>query len=282
MKEPLRYFRALTIAGSDSGGGAGIQADLKTFAALECYGLSVVCALTAQNTRGVTDIFEVSPAFVAAQLDAVLEDIGADAVKVGMLQSPAIVSVVAERLRRSGLRRIVLDPVMVSKSGHLLLTDAAVEALRRDLLPLAAVVTPNLPEAERLTGLSVQDPDGMQAAGEALLEAGAAAVLVKGGHLARGGSDDCLCLRAAGGAVTVLWFPQPRIETRNTHGTGCTLSSAIAAHLARGFDIAEAVASAKAYLTRALQEGAGYALGSGHGPVHHFAGRWRGVAREEG
>jgi hydroxymethylpyrimidine/phosphomethylpyrimidine kinase len=274
MNELKTYRRVLTIAGSDSGGGAGIQADLKTFAALQCYGMSVICALTAQNTVGVTAIQGVPAEFVGAQLDAVLSDTGVDAVKIGMLQSPDVVAVVAGRLRAAGVRRIVVDPVMVAKSGHKLLRDDAVEAVRSGLLPLATVVTPNLPEAEVLTGLRVRGRADMQAAAEQLLALGPEAVLVKGGHLDDGDSDDCLCLRGADGGVTFRWFGQVRIETVNTHGTGCTLSSAIAAFLARGLAIAEAVAAAKAYLTRAIQAGAAYRIGHGHGPVHHFAGIW--------
>lgn len=271
MTLPKTYRRLLTIAGSDSGGGAGIQADLKTFAALDCYGMSVICALTAQNTMGVTAIHDVPAEFVGAQLDAVLDDIGVDAVKIGMLQSPEVVRVVADRLRRADIRRIVLDPVMVAKSGHKLLRDDAVAAVRDELLPLAMIATPNLPEAAVLTGLPLRDRADMQVAAARLLAAGPAAVLVKGGHLEAGDCDDCLCLRGPGGEAVFQWFGAPRIETVNTHGTGCTLSSAIAAFLARGLGIAEAVASAKDYLTQALRAGALYRLGHGHGPVHHFA-----------
>jgi len=274
IHEPRTYRRVLTIAGSDSGGGAGIQADLKTFSALGCYGMSVVCALTAQNTLGVTAIHDVPAEFVGAQLDAVLSDIGADAVKIGMLQFPEIVTVVADRLRKAGIRKIVLDPVMVAKSGHRLLQDDAVEAVKRELLPLARIVTPNLPEAEALTGLQVRSREDMQRAAEALLALGPGAVLVKGGHLETGESDDCLCLRDGRGGVSFQWFEQVRITTMNTHGTGCTLSSALAAFLALGQDLPEAVASAKGYLTRALVDGALYRIGGGHGPVHHFAGIW--------
>lgn len=268
------YRRCLTIAGSDSGGGAGIQADLKTFSALQCYGMSVICALTAQNTVGVTAIQDVPAEFVGAQLDAVLSDIGVDAVKIGMLQSPEVVAVVAGRLRAAGIRRIVLDPVMVAKSGHKLLRDDAVDAVRRELLPLATVVTPNLPEAEVLAGVPVRTRDDMVAVAGRLLDLGPAAVLVKGGHLADGDSDDCLCTRGHSGSPKVRWFGEARIATPNTHGTGCTLSSAIAAFLSRGLAVDSAVAAAKAYVTRALRAGAAYRIGLGHGPVHHFAGIW--------
>ncbi len=264
--------RLLTIAGSDSGGGAGIQADLKTFSALGGYGMSVVCALTAQNTRGVLAIHDVPAAFVDRQLEAVLEDIGVDAVKLGMLQSPAVIDVVARRLRAARPRAVVLDPVMVAKSGHALLQDDAVEAVRTLLVPLATVVTPNLPEAAVLTRRTVRTRADMPAAGEALLAQGAQAVLIKGGHLEEASSDDFLCWRDDGGATASRWFRQPRIETPNTHGTGCTLSSAIAAFLARGEPVETAVEAAKSYLTRALIEGATRRIG--HGPVHHFAGWW--------
>jgi len=266
-----RYPRALTIAGSDSGGGAGIQADLKTFAALGCYGMSVVTALTAQNTVAVVGIHPVPPDFIAAQLDAVMEDIGADAIKVGMLHSAEVIVTVAERLRRYPQVPIVVDPVMVAKSGDRLLREDAVTALREVLLPLATVVTPNLPEAETLLGRRVRDRDAMNAAAIDLLRLGPRAVVVKGGHLAGGDSTDVLALA---GETTVRWFQAPRATTSNTHGTGCTYSSAIAAGLARGAGIAEAVEQAKRYLTGAITAGATFKLGGGHGPVHHFHALW--------
>ncbi len=267
-------LRLLTIAGSDSGGGAGIQADLKTFSALGGYGMSVICALTAQNTRGVQAIQDVPAGFVDQQLEAVLEDIGVDAVKLGMLQSVAIIETVARRLRSANVKTVVLDPVMVAKSGHALLRDDAVDAIRSLLIPLATVVTPNLPEAAVLTRRTVRSRADMPGAGEALLAMGAEAVLVKGGHLDDESSDDCLCRRTATGGPSIQWLRQPRIETPNTHGTGCTLSSAIAAYLAREESVEAAVGAAKAYLTRALREGSGRRIGHGHGPVHHFVDWW--------
>jgi len=214
-----RYARALTIAGSDSGGGAGIQADLKTFAALGCYGLSVITALTAQNTVAVTAIHAVPPDFIAAQLDAVLDDIGVDAIKVGMLHSAEVIATVAERLRRRPMVPVVVDPVMVAKSGDRLLREDAVTALREVLLPLATVITPNLPEAEALLGRHVRSHDAMNAAATDLLKLGPRAVVVKGGHLGGGDSTDVLALA---GESTVRWFQAPRTATANTHGTGCT------------------------------------------------------------
>ena len=265
------YRRVLTIAGSDSGGGAGIQADLKTFAALECYGASAVTALTAQNTLGVRAIHPVPPEFAAAQIAAVFEDIGADAVKIGMLYSARLIRVVAEALRRYEARNIVLDPVMVAQSGDRLLESDAVGAIREHLMPLAEVVTPNLPEAEVLTGRRISGAEQMQAAARELAGCGSRAVLLKGGHLEGADSSDLLYLCRENRWVTL---PAGRIASRNTHGTGCTLSSAVAAYLARGEALEAAVRRAKEYVTAALLAGARYRLGSGHGPVHHFFRYW--------
>jgi hydroxymethylpyrimidine/phosphomethylpyrimidine kinase len=259
--------RLLTIAGSDSGGGAGIQADLKTFAAHGAYGMSAITALTAQNTREVRAVHEAPPDFVAAQIDAVFEDIGVDAVKIGMLSSAPIVRAVAGRLRAhaQGIP-VVLDPVMIAKSGDPLLRDEAVEALAGDLLPLCTLVTPNLPELARLTGLPAETEEERRRAAEALARRGPA-VLAKGGH-------------AEGAEVVDLlfhnghWhrFVHPRLAGRATHGTGCTLSSAIAARLARGEGMAQAVEGAIGYLQAAMK--AAYPLGGGHGPVDHLY-QWR-------
>ena len=269
------YKRVLTIAGSDSGGGAGIQADLKTFSALGCYGMSVITALTAQNTRTVTGIYPVLPEFIRLQIDAVVQDIGVDAVKIGMLHSPAVIEAVADRLKAYQIAPIVLDPVMVAKGGARLLQEDAIEALRTILLPLATIVTPNLPEAFVLAGRSVPEPLEVPTSLEALAREiaclGPAAVLVKGGHLTGRESSDVLYMKKTD---TVVTLEAPRIETRNTHGTGCTLSSAIAAFLARGAGLADAVQSAKTYVTEALQAGADYRLGEGQGPVHHFYRFW--------
>jgi len=265
------YHRVLTIAGSDSGGGAGIQADLKTFAALGCYGMSAITALTAQNTVAVMGIVPVTPEFVARQIDAVVADIGVDAVKIGMLHSAPIIRVVADRLAHHRPPHIVVDPVMVAKSGDRLLQEEAIDALRADLLPLATIITPNLPEAEVLLNRSIADIDAMHDAAVALTALGPRAVLVKGGHLRHERSVDVLHIAQEDGPTAL---DGERIETENTHGTGCTLSSAIAAYLARGFALREAVMQAKAYLTAALRAGANYRLGQGHGPVHHFYTCW--------
>jgi hydroxymethylpyrimidine/phosphomethylpyrimidine kinase len=253
---------ALTIAGSDSGAGAGIQADLKTFAALGVYGTSALTAITAQNTLGVRAVEELSPTIVAAQIDAVIEDIDADAVKTGMLASAAITETVAERLGHHGITQVVVDPVMVAKSGDRLLREDAVQALRQTLLPLALVVTPNLPEAEILAGMAIRGRAELEEAARRIAATGARYVLVKGGH-------------APGDPVDVLFdgrafkeFAGPRVQTRNTHGTGCTLSAAIAAYLARGAPVEQAVRRAKDYLTAALRTA--YPIGHGHGPLNHF------------
>jgi hydroxymethylpyrimidine/phosphomethylpyrimidine kinase len=265
----MRYRRALTIAGSDSGGGAGLQADLKTFAALGCYGMSVVTALTAQNTRAVTAIEDVSPDFVGAQLDAVLADIGADVVKIGMLSRAEVIAVVAERLRAHGVSQMVLDPVMVAKSGDRLLQADATAALRELLLPLATVVTPNVPEAEVLTRRAIGSAEDMETVGAQLLRLGPRTVLLKGGHLEGAASDD---LFLADGERH--WLAGARVATRNTHGTGCTLASAVAARLAHGDPPRDAVTGAKRYVSAAIAAGADLALGGGHGPVHHFHALW--------
>lgn len=266
------YHRVLTIAGSDSGGGAGIQADLKTFAALGCYGMSAIAALTAQNTVAVTGIHAVPPEFIAQQIDAVMEDIGVDAVKIGMLHSSAAIQVVAERLSYYRVSNIVLDPVMVAKSGDKLLQDEAVAALKTGLMPMVTVVTPNLPEAEALLGSKpIKNLEQMQAASRELAAWGPEAVLLKGGHLKDENSPDVLYIKASD---RLSIFETKRIETNNTHGTGCVLSSAIAAYLARGYELQEAIGQAKTYLTQALQAGAPYQLGHGHGPLHHFYNFW--------
>lgn len=255
--------RVLTIAGSDSGGGAGIQADLKTFAAHGVYGMSVVTAVTAQNTLEVRSIHQVPPRIVADQIDVVFEDLGVDAVKIGMLSSAAIIRTVAERLRRHRPERVVLDPVMVAKSGDRLLSEDAVETLIRELLPLATVVTPNLPEAAWLLGRATLGAASEREDAARALGSAGCAVLVKGGH---GEGDTVEDLLSFDGAL--LRFRHPRVATRSTHGTGCTLSSAIAARLARGVDLAAAVEGAIGYLQGALR--AAYPLGSGHGPVDHL------------
>jgi hydroxymethylpyrimidine/phosphomethylpyrimidine kinase len=264
---PRTYHRVLTIAGSDSGGGAGIQADLKTIAANGCYGASVITALTAQNTLGVTGIHAVPVDFVAAQMDAVLGDIGADAVKIGMLFSPELIRTVARGLSRHGVKTIVLDPVMVAQSGDKLLQDEAIDALKSELIPLATLITPNLPEASVLLGREIATQEAAMQALTELAAMGCGNVLVKGGHLESGDSDDCLYL---GFTKRIVTLPGVRIPTRNNHGTGCTLSSAIASNLAKGEDVEPAVRHAKEYISGAIRAGAAYVIGRGHGPVHHF------------
>lgn len=254
--------RALTIAGSDSGGGAGIQADLKTFSALGVYGMSAVTALTAQNTVGVQAILEVDPAFVSSQIHSVLTDIGADAVKTGMLANAEIIAQVARDLRHFKAGNIVVDPVMVAKSGDRLLREEAIQAMVRDLFPLAEVVTPNLHEASALTGLEIDEPEGMKEAARRLHAFGPRFVVVKGGHLA-GSPMDLLF-----DGKDFFPFENVRHDTPHTHGTGCTFASAIAAGLARGIGVLDAVRQAKSYITAAIRQG--LPIGGGHGPVHHF------------
>ena len=261
---------ALTIAGSDSGGGAGIQADLKTFSALGVYGASVIAALTAQNTRGVADIHDVAPAFIAAQMDAVFSDFDVGAVKLGMLSNSAVINAVAEGLDRHNARNIVLDPVMVSTSGDRLLDPAAIEGLRTKLFPRSLVITPNLPEAAALLDMQVaKNEDEMRQQADRLRALGAQAVLIKGGHSE---SAEAVDLLVDDDGVTRL--AAPRIATRNTHGTGCTLSSAIAAGLARGQLLIEATRAAKNYVTAAIAAANRLNVGHGHGPVHHFHKWW--------
>jgi hydroxymethylpyrimidine/phosphomethylpyrimidine kinase len=266
----MRVPIALTIAGSDSGGGAGIQADLKAFSANGVYGASVLTALTAQNTRGVQAIHDVPAAFVAAQIDSVFSDLAVDAVKIGMLSQVPVIEAVADGLARHHARRVVLDPVMVATSGDRLIADGAVAALKARLIPRAQLITPNLPEAAALLDCPVAtDEAEMERQGRALLALGAGAVLVKGGH---GDSAEAVDLLVT--ADGALRLATPRIATRNTHGTGCTLSSAIAAQLAHGKPLAEAVAAAKDYVTRAIAAADRLGVGHGHGPTHHFHAWW--------
>lgn len=255
---------ALTIAGSDSGGGAGIQADLKTFAAHGVFGTSAITAITAQNTLGVSAVLALDPAIVVAQIDAVATDLRPRATKIGMLANAAIIAAVADAITRHELLHVVIDPVMVAKGGDHLLETAAVSALRERLLPLADVLTPNVPEAEVLTGLTIRTVEDLRTAAARLIALGARSVVVKGGHL-------------EGPAVDVWhdgtrWeeFSSERIETAHTHGTGCTFSSAIAAGLANGLETVAAIREAKTYVTGAIQHAPG--LGGGHGPLHH---NWR-------
>ena len=259
--------KALTIAGSDSGAGAGIQADLKTFAAHGVYGTSAITAITAQNTVGVSAVVALGPRLVAAQIDAIIADIGAHAVKTGMLANAAIIDLVARKIAEHRLKNVVVDPVMVATSGDPLIRQNAVAVLRTKLIPLATVVTPNIPEAEVLTSMKLRTAEEIREAARRIVKIGAQTVIVKGGHL-KGPAMD---LFFDGKKFTPL--TAPRVRTHNTHGTGCTLSAAIAANLAKGEKIETAVVHAKRYITEALRQS--YRIGSGHSPVHHFYRYWK-------
>lgn len=258
------YYRVLTIAGSDSGGGAGIQADLKTFSALNCFGMTAITALTAQNTCGVQSIFPVTPQFVSEQINAVISDIGVDAIKIGMLNHADIIHAVVSSIKNVTCP-IVVDPVMFSKNGCALLSTDAIQTLCEQLLPLATIVTPNIPEAEHLAGIKIQNQYDMKNAALKIKHYGAQNILIKGGHLA---SNYCVDILYHNGLVTK--YSNKRIETKNTHGTGCTLSAAIAAELAKGNSIESAVAHAKDFLTKAIISGSNYSTGKGFGPVDHL------------
>jgi len=271
QKHLRQYCKVLTIAGSDSGGGAGIQADLKTFSAIGCYGMSVITALTAQNTLGVKGIHAVPPAFAVQQIEAVFTDIGADAVKIGMLYSAELIEVVAQALKKHGARKIVLDPVMVAQSGDKLLQDDAIEAIKAHLMPLADVVTPNIPEASVLCGRRLKQWSDIESAAETLAQHGSRCILIKGGHGDENKSTDLLFIARESRFVRL---EADRIKTDNNHGTGCTLSSAIASYMAKGNDIEEAVQMAKEFMNHAIRAGAAYKIGHGHGPVHHFFQWW--------
>lgn len=265
MNEPQRYTRVLSIAGSDSGGGAGIQADLKTFAALGCYGMTAITALTAQNTLGVSGIHGVPPEMLKAQLSAVFDDIGVDAVKIGMLHAPDVVHTVAWALKHYKVERVVLDPVMVATSGDRLIASETVQVLVDELFPLAKLVTPNLDEAALLLGRPITAAHELEAAARDLLAMGAKAVLLKGGHLPGDEVADLL----VSGPGPAQRLASPRITSRNTHGTGCTLSSAIAAYLALGHSLDQAVAQGRSYILQAIAMGADVYTGAGHGPLNH-------------
>lgn len=252
---------ALSIAGSDSGGGAGIQADIKTMMANGVYAMTAITALTAQNTLGVSDIYEVTPDFLGAQLDAVFTDIYPDAVKIGMVSAPELILVIGKKLKQYGAKHIVVDPVMVATSGSSLMRTEALDTLCKVLLPMAEVVTPNIPEAEILSGMSIRSPEDMETAAQKINRDYGCNVLCKGGHNLNDANDYLWC-KGKG-----TWIMGKRIETANTHGTGCTLSSAIASHLAQGKNVEEAVISAKEYISGALADGLD--LGRGSGPLNH-------------
>ena len=265
-----KHHKVLTIAGSDPSGGAGIQADLKTISSLGCYGLTVITALTSQNTQGVGTVQPVSAPFLEEQLERIFGDMGADAVKVGMLYSPDLVEVVVGQLRKYGAKNVVLDPVVVSQSGKRLLMEEAIDPLKNQLIPLATVLTPNLPEASLLLDRPIHRPEEGPGAARDLASFGSPYVLLKGGH-STGDATDVLYMASEDRHVH---FSSDRIVTQNDHGTGCTLSSAIACHLAKGMPVEEAVRGAKDYITRALEAGSKYGLGKGRGPLHHFFDFW--------
>jgi len=257
--------RALTIAGSASGGGAGIQADLKTFAALGVYGMSAITSITAQNTMGIQGVYDLPAEFVGLQIESVVTDIGVDAVKTGMLSNAEIIAVVRAKVLEHHLSNLVIDPVMMAKNGTSLLREEAREALIEQLIPLAKVITPNLAEAEALTGLEVEDLASMKEAAKAIHRMGSQNVVVKGGHL----TGECIDVLYDG--RTFREYAASRLQTNNTHGTGCTFASAIAAGLAKGQSVPEAVKQAKEYITLALRHGTSLRIGKGHGPLHHLA-----------
>lgn len=260
------YFRVLTIAGSDSGGGAGIQADIKTISAMGCYASSAITAVTVQNTLGVQAVHPIPLDILEGQIDAILSDIGADAIKIGMLHSTKVVNLVAEMIEKYGIRNVVLDPVMVSTSGHKLIEDDAIESIKNRLIPLSRVITPNIPEAEILSGCKISSEQDFEQIAKKLSFNKSVSVLLKAGHL----DNDCLVdyfYNVEDNTITLL--PSKRVQTKNTHGTGCTLSSAFASALARGEDLTMASKSAKKYIEQAIVSGAEYEIGHGHGPVNH-------------
>lgn len=267
------YHRVLTIAGSDSGGGAGIQADIKTIQSLGCYATSAVTAITVQNTMGVKSVFGVPADVVAGQIDAVLEDIGADAIKIGMLQSADIVECIVQRLRTYNINNVVIDPVMLSTSGHRLIEEKAIEALENDLIPLARVITPNIPEAELLLGgRKLSEAECLPDSARALSEKYGVSVLLKSGHL---DAEKLVDYFYDAEQHVTIELPSVRVHTKNTHGTGCTMSSAFASCLAKGMSLQDAARGAKKYINDAIIGGAEYEIGHGHGPVLFELKNWK-------
>ncbi|MFP4620086.1 MAG: bifunctional hydroxymethylpyrimidine kinase/phosphomethylpyrimidine kinase [Bacteroidales bacterium] len=271
MKYTQSYKKALAIAGSDSGGGAGIQADLKTFSANGVYGMSAITAITAQNTEGVKDIHPIPVEIIESQIAAVMDDIGTDAVKIGMLHSSQVIRSVLRSLQRYQLKNVVLDPVMVATSGDKLLMDDAIETLIKELLPAVAVITPNIPEAEIILNKKITNKDEFKQAARELSQTGADSVLLKSGHFKGNELSDIFYIASQD---ELIELPFKRIDTKNIHGTGCTLSSAVAACLAQGFSMKEAIKKGVEYTHQAIFEGSSYRLGKGHGPVHHFYKFW--------
>lgn len=266
IERKYKYSVVLTIAGSDSGGGAGIQADLKTFSALGCFGISVITALTAQNTLGVTGIHSVPPVFVKAQMEAVLTDIRPDAIKIGMVHTPALVQTIANTLADYPEIPVVFDPVMIASSGHRLIEEETVVALVEKLFPIATLITPNLDEAALLAGMPITSVNEMHTAGERILGLGCRSLLLKGGHLTTAQLTSLLYVRSD----EPIAYTSEKIDTKNMHGSGCTLSSAIAAFLARGYALPQAVGQAQDYVHHAIVAGADVLTGAGHGPLNHF------------
>lgn len=266
-----QLYKVLTIAGFDGSGGAGIQADLKTFSALGCYATTALTALPVQNTMGVKSVYSIETACLEEQIQAIIEDMPLNAIKIGMLHRKEIIEAVARTLKHYHVSNIVLDPVMVAKSGDRLLKPEAILSMQKELFPMTTVLTPNLLEASEILGRGVKDKAQMEKAALDLIQMGPQAVVVKGGHL-NGDCDDCLCLKTS--TPEIHWFSAEKIQTRNTHGTGCTFSAAITAFLARGFTILEAVKKAKEYLTQAIHAGKQLTIGQGNGPVHHFYHLW--------
>ena len=262
-----RYNRVLTIAGSDSGGGAGIQADIKAISAMGCFATTAITAITAQNTLGITAVHPIPIEMIEGQIDAVLSDIGTDTIKIGMLHSAEVVSVVADKIEQYKIKNVVLDPVMVSTSGHRLIEEQAIEVLQSRLVPMARVITPNIPEAEILAGVKITSEAQFAEVARMLSNGGKNSVLLKAGHLSEDILTDYL-YNAEDDTFTTL--PSARVDTKNTHGTGCTLSSALAAALARGFSLTEAAKMAKHYIEKAIISGAEYTIGNGFGAVDHF------------
>jgi hydroxymethylpyrimidine/phosphomethylpyrimidine kinase len=263
----MKYNRVLTIAGSDSGGGAGIQADIKAISALGCFATSAITAVTVQNTLGVEAVHPIPLDILRGQIEAVLSDIGTDAVKIGMLHSSEVVEVVADVLQKYNIRNVVLDPVMVSTSGHRLIEESAIDTLRRVLIPQARVITPNIPEAEILAGVKITANDQLAEVARQLSQGGTVSVLLKAGHLTE---DRLVDIFYNAEQDTITELPSARVYTPNTHGTGCTLSSALAALLARGYELTDAARGSKEYINEAIVSGARYEIGGGHGPVDHF------------
>ena len=260
------YHKALTIAGSDCSGGAGVQADLKTFSALGVYGMSIITALTAQNTKAVTDVLPTPVEHLRKEFDAIFDDIRPESIKIGMCVNESIIGVIAECLKKHNAKNIILDPVMISTSGCQLIDDNAIDAMCRKLMPMCDLLTPNRLEAERIAGIPIREPSDVAAVAKKILEY-APAVLIKGGHIDDEKMTDYLFFRNSSEPVT---FSAHRIDTKNSHGTGCTLSSAIASYIALGYELTDSVRLAKKYLTSALDYGSDISIGHGHGPLNHF------------